>query len=222
MFRRALTLGIILVLAVYLIKLVVVAISKTDLAEFKPVGVIFLLDISASSRGAIIEEQNTILKISKRLDSDDKAIIYVVSEDAYNVYNGNPHRLVDMKKSMNKYGEFDSKAWGTAYGVALKKAVNDALRFEEDGFKPAIVILGDLENEGDITKQINWNTLPKNIQNTLKYVPDLSLTLLYAHPQKLDDIRQRLLSVLDEKKFIMASQENVDQAVRKFMEIIGR
>ena len=214
MFRRALTLGIILVLAVYLIKLV-------DLAEFKPVGVIFLLDISASSRGAIIEEQNTILKISKRLDSDDKAIIYVVSEDAYNVYNGNPHRLVDMKKSMNKYGEFDSKAWGTAYGVALKKAVNDALRFEEDGFKPAIVILGDLENEGDITKQINWNTLPKNIQNTLKYVPDLSLTLLYAHPQKLDDIRQRLLSVLDEKKFIMASQENVDQAVRKFMEDRG-
>ena len=64
--------------------------------------------------------------------------------------------------------------------------------------------------------------LPKNIQNTLKYVPDLSLTLLYAHPQKLDDVRQRLLSVLDEKKFIMASQENVDQAVRKFMEIIGR
>ncbi len=222
MFRRALTLGIILIIVVYLIKLVVVGISKTDLAEFKPVGVIFLLDISASSRGSIIQEQNTILKISKRLDSDDKAIIYVVSEDAYNVYNGNPHRLVDMKKSMNAYGEFDSKAWGTAYGVALKKAVNDALRFKEDGYMPAIVVLGDLENEGDITKQINWNTLPKNIQNTLKYVPDLSLTLLYAHPQKLDDIRQRLLSVLDEKKFIMASEENVDQAVRRFMEIIGR
>ena len=57
------------------------------------------------------------MKIAKRLDSDDKTIIYVVSEDAYNVYNGNPHRLVDMKKSMNKYGEFDPKAFGTAYGI---------------------------------------------------------------------------------------------------------
>ncbi len=222
MFRRTLTLGIILVLVVYLIKLVAVGISKTDLAEFKPVGVIFLLDISASSRGTIEQQQNTILKIAKRLDSDDKAIIYVVSEDAYNVYNGNPHRLVDMKKSMNKYGEFDPKAFGTAYGLALKKAVNDALRFKEDGYMPAIVILGDLENEGDITKQINWNTLPKNIQNTLKYIPDLSLTFMYAHPQKLDEVRQILLPVIDEKRFIIASEENVDQSVRKFMEIIGR
>ena len=222
MFRKVLTLGIILVFAVYLLKVVFVKISSMELAEFKPVATIFLLDISASSRGTIDKQKDTILKISKRLDSEDVALIYVVTEDAYNVYNGNPHKLVDMKKSMNKYGDYDPKAYGTAYGLALKKAVNDALRFKEDGYTPAIIILGDLENEGDITKQINWSTLPKNIEYTLKYVPDLSLTFLYAHPQKLDDVRQTLLPVMDEKKIVIATEENVDQAVRKFMGIVGR
>ncbi len=222
MFRKVLTLGIILVFAVYLLKVVFVKVSSLDLAEFKPVATIFLLDISASSRGTIDKQKDTILKISKRLDSEDVALIYVVTEDAYNVYNGNPHKLVDMKKSMNKYGDYDPKAYGTAYGLALKKAVNDALRFKEDGYTPAIIILGDLENEGDITKQINWSTLPRNIEYTLKYVPDLSLTFLYAHPQKLDDVRQTLLPVMDEKKIVIATEENVDQAVRKFMGIVGR
>ena len=79
-----------------------------------------------------------------------------------------------------------------------------------------------MENEGDITKQINWNTLPKNIQNTLKYVPDLSLTFLYAHPQKLDDVRQALVPVMSEQKLIVASEENVEQSLRKFAQAIGR
>ena len=222
MFKKALTLGIILIFLVYLLKLVVVGCSKIETAEFKPVSVIFLLDISASSRGSIDKQKDVILKIAKRLDSEDNVLIYLVTEDAFNVYNGNPHKLVDMRKSMNKYGEFDPKAYGTAYGVALKKAINDSLRYKEDGYQPAIVVLGDLENEGDITKQINWNTLPSNLEKTLKYIPDLSLTFLYAHPQKLDDVRQSLLTVLDEKKLVMASEENVDQAIRKFMGIVER
>lgn len=223
MFRRVLTLGIILILVVFLLKLIVVGLSKTKLAEFQPVATIFLLDISASSRGSIDKQKETILKIAKRMDSEDKALIYVVSENAYNVYNGNPHKLVDMRKSMNKYGEFDPKAYGTAYGLALKKAVGDAIEFKEAGYKPAIFILGDLENEGDVTKQINWNTLPKNMERTLKYIPDLSLTFLYAHPQKLDEVRQTLLPVMSEEKSLtMASEENVDQAVRKVLEILKR
>ena len=37
------------------------------------------------------------------------------------------------------------------------------------GYTPAIVIMGDLENEGDITKQINWSILPQDLEKTLKY-----------------------------------------------------
>ena len=149
-------------------------------------------------------------------------MIYVVTEDTYSVYNGNPHKLVAMREAIKKRGAFDDKSFGTAYGLALKKAIGDALRYKQDGYKPAIIILGDLENEGDITKQINWSTLPKNIQKTLNYVPDLTLAFLYAHPQKLDDVRHSLLPVIKEKNLIVASEENVDQAVRKILEAVGR
>ncbi len=222
MFKRTLSLGLLLFLTIYVCKLLIVGFRNMDLAEFKPVASIFLLDISASNRDMQSEQEQLILRICKRLDSEDHALIYIVSEDTYNIYDGNPHKLPQIKEAMKRRGEFDAKSYGTAYGLALKKAVADALRYEENGYKPAILILGDLENEGDIKKQINWNTLPKNIKNTIKYVPDLSLVFLYAHPQKLDTVRQTLLPVMDDKNLIMASEENVDIAIRKFMEAVGR
>ncbi len=222
MFRRTCILSLLLLISVYALKLIIVGFQNMDLGEFKPVSAIFLLDISASNRNMLAQQEQTILKISKRLDSEDHALIYVVTEDTYSVYNGNPHKLVAMRESMKKQGKFDEKSFGTAYGLALKKAIGDALRYKQDGYKPAIIVLGDLENEGDITKQINWSTLPKNIQKTLKYIPDLTLAFLYAHPQKLDDVRQTLLPVIKEKNLIVASEENVDQAVRKILEAVGR
>ncbi len=229
MFRRTCTLGIAILIAVYIIKLFVVACMNMELGEFKPVATIFLLDVSASNRNLLESQEQTILKIAKRLDSEDQALIYVVTQDAYNIYNGNPHKLVQIKKTMQKRGAYDEKNWGTAYGLALKKAIGDALMYHQDGFKPAIIILGDLENEGDIRKQINWNTLPKNIQKTLEYVPDLTLAFLYAHPQKLDDVRQTVLPAMKEKQpnegeknLILASEENVDLAIRKILEAVGR
>ena len=222
MFKRTLTLGLVLLLAVYVTKFLIVGFRNLDLQEFKPVAAIFLLDISASNRSLQDQQEQLILRISKRLDSEDTALIYIVSEDAYNIYNGNPHKLPQIKEALKKRGAFDSKAYGTAYGLALKKAVGDALRYEEQGYKPSIIILGDLENEGDIKKQINWSVLPKNIKNTMKHIPDLTLAFLYAHPQKLDNVRQTLLPVMEEKHLIMASEENVDLAVRKYMEAVGR
>ena len=222
MFKRTCTLGLVLLLTLYVGKLIFVGFQNMDLAEFKPVAAIFLLDISASNKNLQDDQEKTILRIAKRLDSEDHALVYVVSEDTYNIYNGNPHKLVQIRQAIQKRGGYDAKSYGTAYGLALKKAVNDALKYKENGYRPAIVILGDLENEGDIKKQINWNTLPANIQKTLKYIPDLTLVFLYAHPQKLDNARQTLLPVMDEKHLIMASEENVDLAIRKFMEAVGR
>ncbi len=222
MFRKAIILGLIIPLAVYIGKLLAVGISKIQPTEFKPVFGIFLLDISASSRALLDEEQECIVRIAKKLDSDDHVKIYVVTQDAYEVYDGSPHKGSLMRAAMKKRSVFDSTAFGTAYGSALKKAVGDALRYKAEGYTPAIIVLGDLENEGAVDKQINWNTLPKNIENTLKYIPELSLTFLYAHPQKLDDAKQALISVLKEDKLIIASEENIEMALRKFSKAVGR
>ena len=222
MFRRALMLGLLLPIIVFLGKCVVAAMSNVELADFKPVCAIFLLDISASNRDLLWKQQHTILKIGKKMDSEDHARIYVVSEDAYEVYDGAPHKTIAMREAMKKRSEFDSKAYGTAYGLALKKAVGDALRYKANGYTPAIIVLGDLENEGAINKQINWGILPKNLKKTLEYIPDLSLTFLYAHPQKLDEVRQVLVPVLGEKQLIIAAEENVENSLKKFAAAIGR
>ncbi len=224
MFRRALILGLILPLVVYGIKIILWGVSNIKLANFKPVSAIFLLDVSASNRALIDKQSMSILKIAKRLDSEDTALVYIVSENTYNVYDGNPHKLNAIREAINKRGAYDNKAYGTAYGLALKKAVGDALRYQARGYTPFIVVLGDLENEGDITKQINWNTLPANIKKTLQYIPDLKLAFLYAHPEKLDDVRQLLLPAFDDKSsnLVVASEENVEQATKKLLEILGR
>lgn len=222
MFKKALVLGLLLPIIVFALKLVAVGMSKVNLSEFKPVCAIFLLDVSASNRELLWNQQQTILKIGKKLDSEDHAKIYVVTEDAYEVYDGAPHKTIAMRDAMNKRSEYDSKAYGTAYGTALKKAIGDALRYKAEGYTPAIIILGDLENEGAINKQINWNTLPKNITKTLEYIPDLSLTFLYAHPQKLDEVKQRLVPVLGDDHLIIASEENVEHSLRKFASAVGR
>lgn len=222
MFRKAIIIGLLLPVVIFVLKLVGIGISKIQPTEFKPVIGIFLLDISASSRALLEDEQECIIRIAKKLDSDDHIKVYVVTEDAYEVYDGNPHKASAIRAAIKKRSAFDSQAYGTAYGSALKKAVGDALRYKMEGYSPAIIVLGDLENEGAVDKQINWNTLPKNIQNTLKYIPELSLTFLYADPKKLDETRHTLISVMKEDKLTIASEENVEMALRKFSKAVGR
>ena len=215
-------LGILLPIIVFALKLVVVGMSKVELSDFKPVCAIFLLDISASNRDLLWKQQQTIQKIGKKMDSEDHARIYVVTEDAYEVYDGPPHKTIAMREAMKKRSEFDSKAYGTAYGTALKKAVGDALRYKASGYTPAIIVLGDLENEGAINKQINWGILPKNLKKTLDYIPDLSLTFLYAHPQKLDVVKSKLIPVLGESKLVISTEQNIDKSINVFLDSIER
>ena len=217
MFRKTCTLCFIFVVALYLFKCIFFLASKLQIADFKPVGVIFLLDVSASNKSLQMQEEKTIVRICKRLDIEDKVRIYIVKDDAYLIYNENPHKSGAIKRAFAEYGKFDSKSYGTAYGLALKKAVDDALFFKSEGYKPSIVVLGDLENEGDIRKQINWNKLPQNMQRTLKFIPDLSLVLLYAHPKKLDNAREKLKTVIPDKQLFFSSEENVDLTTRRFI-----
>lgn len=217
MFRKTCTLGLILVVALYILKCIFIGLSSIELAEFKPVGIIFLLDTSASNRAMENRQEKTIVKMCKNLDVEDKAMIYVVTEDTYLIYDENPHKSGAIKKAFAEHAQFNSESYGTAYGLALKKAVDDALALKSEGYKPAIVVLGDLENEGNINKQINWDKLPGNMEKTLKYIPDLSLVFLYAHPTKLDLARNKLKNVIPNKQLFFSSEENVDLTVKSFM-----
>ena len=93
---------------------------------------------------------------------------------------------------------------------------------KKNGYIPSIVVIGDLENEGAIEKQINWETLPENVKSIQKYIPEISMMFVYAHPEKLDYVKTKLNPILGEKKLIIANEQNVQKAQRRFLEAIGR
>ena len=87
---------------------------------------------------------------------------------------------------------------------------------------PSIVVIGDLENEGDVTKQIDWEKLPQNVKNIKKYIPEISMMFAYAHPEKLDLVKTKLTPVLGEKKLIVINEQSTSKSQRKLLEAIGR
>ena len=93
---------------------------------------------------------------------------------------------------------------------------------KKEGYIPAVVVVGDLENEGDVAKQINWETLPQNVKTVQQYAPEIAMMFVFAHPEKLDLVKTKLNPVLGETKLIVANEQNVDKANRRFLEAIGR
>ena len=156
------------------------------------------------------------------LDPEDQIKILKVSQDAYIIYEGSPHNGSTINKSMDAFTQYDKDSFGTAYGVALKKAFGHALHMKQEGYTPAIVVMGDLEDEGPLEGQINWELLPKNVENVKKYIPDVSMTFLFAHPSKLDYVKETLVPVLGEQKIIIANEKNAEKMLRNFSAAIGR
>ena len=93
---------------------------------------------------------------------------------------------------------------------------------KKEGYTPSVVVIGDLENEGDISKQIDWETLPQNVKNVQKYIPEISMMFAYAEPEKLDYVKTKLNPVLGEKKLIIVNEITVNKSQRKLLEAIGR
>ena len=145
-----------------------------------------------------------------------------MSEESYLIYEGSAHNSRGIESSMSAFTKYDENDYGTAYGDGIKKAFSHALTMKKEGFVPTIVVIGDLENEGAIEKQINWELLPQNVENVKKHVPDLSMAFLFAHPQKLDNVKEKLTPVLGETRLIVSPEQNVDKATRKILEAIGR
>ncbi len=220
--KRLIILGIVILMASVAVKLVWSGLKGIKVDDFKPSAVMFVIDSSASNQRELPEQKKLLKQICNLLDPEDKIKIIRVSEDAYLIYEGAPFNGSNINKVMNAFTKYDAKDYGTAYGTGIKKALNYALEMNKKGYLPAVVVIGDLENEGASEKQINWNTLPSDVKRAQNKAPDLAMMFLYAHPEKLDLVKEKLYPVLGEDKLIVSPKQNCDKAIRQFVHALDR
>lgn len=220
--KRLIILGL-LILAIAIVgKLLFVIAKNIKVDDFHKSAVIFVVDSSASNQQMLPTEIKYIKSLCSILDPEDAVKILKVSEKSYLIYEGSPSDTMGIRKALEAFTQLDSKDYGTAYGEALKKAFDHCLTMKKEGYIPAVVVVGDLENEGDVAKQINWKTLPQNVKTVQQYAPEIAMMFVFAHPEKLDLVKTKLNPVLGETKLIVANEQNVDKANRRFLEAIGR
>ncbi len=220
--KRLIILGILIVIISVVGKLLWSGLSRVKVDDFHPAAVIFLIDSSASNQKSLDAQKKTLRQVCNRLDPEDLVKILRVSEDAYLIYEGSPFNGSGMSKALDAFTAYDSKDYGTAYGLALKKGFNHALSMKKEGYIPAVVVFGDLENEGAIENQINWDLLPSNVEKAKEYMPELAMMFLYAHPEKLDMVKEKLGPILGEKKLIVSPEQTSDKAIGLFVHALGR
>ena len=220
--KRLIILGLLIVFMAIIAKLLFVAVKNIKVDEFHKSAVIFIIDSSASNQNMLNQEIKYLKSLCSILDPEDEIKILKVSEESYLIYEGTPADQSGITKAVSKFTQYEKDAYGTAYGTALKKAFSHCLTMKKEGYNPSVVVIGDLENEGAVEGQINWDTLPDNVKNVQQYIPELAMMFVYAHPQKLDMVKTKLTPVLGEKKLIIANEENTDKSQRRFLSAIGR
>ena len=220
--KKLVMLGVLILSICILGKLIWVGLKNIKVDEFHPASVIFIVDSSASNQKALPGQIKYLKSLCSLLDPEDQIKILKTSQNAYLIYEGSPMDTASISKAVDAFTKLDSKDYGTAYGEAMKKAVTHSLTMYKEGYTPAIVVIGDLENEGTIEKQINWDTLPENISKAKENMPELTLMFVYAHPEKLDMVKEKLGPVLGEKKLIIATEQMVNKVSTKFLSAIGR
>ncbi len=220
--KQLITIGVI-ILAVCLVgRLIWVGLKNIKLDEFHPASVIFIVDSSASNQKNLPGQIKFLKSLCSLLDPEDHVKILKTSQNAYLIYEGSAMDTASISKALDAFTKLDEKDYGTAYGEAMKKAVSHSLNMYKENYTPAIVVIGDLENEGAIEKQINWNTLPENIAQAKESMPELTMMFVYAHPEKLDMVKEKLGPVLGEKHLIVATEQMVNKISTKFLSTIGR
>ncbi|MCQ2753695.1 MAG: VWA domain-containing protein [bacterium] len=219
--KRIITLSVVLICTFAVLTLLWNGIKNIKIDDFHPAGVIFVVDSSASNQAKLPEQKNFIKSVCNRLDPEDQVKIIRVSEDAYLIYEGTANTRA-ITKSMNEFTQYAPQDNGTAYGQGLEKAFGFATDMKKNNFVPAIIVIGDLENEGATTKQVNWDTLPSQVRKVKNSAPDLAMVFVYAHPQKLDMVKSKLNPVLGEQKLILSPEVNAEKVINKFLDAIGR
>lgn len=211
-----------IVVILFIAGLGIFGLSQLKVDDFRKAAVIFVVDASASNQKKLPEQKMIIRQLCSMLDPDDHIKMLRVSEDSYIIYEGSPQSGAEIRKAMEKFTQLDSKEYGTAYGLALKKSFDHALNMSKEGYIPAVVVIGDLENEGDVSKQIDWETLPADVSNVKNKNDEFSMMFLYASPKKLDTVKEVLSPVLGENNLILGNEVTTSKSLRKFLHAIGR
>lgn len=200
-----------------------VGLSRVKVDDFHKAAIMFVVDSSASNMSMLPEETKILRQLCSMLDPEDHIKILRVSESSYIIYEGSPQSSSAIRKSLEKFTQFDEKEYGTAYGLSLKKAFNYVVNLYNDGYIPAVIVFGDLENEGKLETQINWDTFPSDVAKVKEQTDNkLSMMFLFASPQKLDYVKEKLTPVLGEEKLIIGNETTDQKELRKFLNAIGR
>lgn len=194
-------------------------IKNIQIDNFKPAFFAILVDESENNKK--LDLQNKFIKqFCAILDAEDKVKILQVSEDSYLIYEGSPQSLTEITKSLNQYTKTKGNKKFSSYNSAIKKAVQHCLVMKKNGYVPSIVVIGSLENNGK--DAIDWNTLPLNIKKTLKYMPDFTISFLWAEPRFLDKVKVELTPILGENQLIISTEYTIDKVSRKILKAVGR
>ena len=220
--KKLIIVGLLILAFCVIGRLLWVGLKNVKMAEFHPASVIFIIDSSASNQKALPSQIKFLKSLCALLDPEDQIKILKTSQNAYLIYEGSPMDTASVSRALEAFTKLEDKDYGTAYGEAMKKAVSHSLTMYKDGYTPSIVVIGDLENEGTADKQINWDTLPDNIAKTQESLPDLTLMFVYAHPEKLDMVKEKLGPVLGEKHLIVATEQMANKVMTRFLSAIGR
>jgi len=220
--KRFKKLSLVVIILVLVIAGFVGCCRSIKIDEFTPAAVMFVVDSSASNQAKLEEQKKFIKQVCNRLDPEDKIKIIRVSEEAYLIFEGSPHSSKNITDSMNEFTKYDSKDWGTAYGQGIEKAFIYAESMKKEGYKSAMIVVGDLENEGAVEKQLNWNKLPQDVKKIQAIAPEFAMMFAYAHPQKLDLVKSKLTPVLGETKLVISTEQNIDKSINEFLGIIER
>lgn len=219
--KRIITLTVVLIFLALVLGLLWKGLRNIKIDDFHPASIIFVVDSSASNQSKLPEQKAFLKSISNRLDPEDHIKIIRVSEDAYLIYEGSANGRM-ITKSMDAFTQYAPEDRGTAYGEGLEKAFVFAKDMYENGYVPSIIVIGDLENEGDTSKQIDWNSLPQKVKNLKQEIPEISMVFAFAHPQKLDMVKTKLNPILGETKLIISTEQTADKVITKLLNAIGR
>ena len=189
--------------------------------DFKPVSITIIIDSSASNQENLEKEIKFIKRLCAFLDPSDEVSIFRTSESVYLIYQGKPNRPVPLTKALSQYTALDENEKGTAYGKALNRAFKISLQAKKDGYEPAILIIGDMEDEYVQEGNINWDLLPEKVQKIQEDIPDITFAFFFAHPKRLDFIHQKLYDILG-KRLIISPETNTNEALKQFLEKINR
>ncbi len=220
--KNTIKLAIVILAAVVALIILFIGLKNIKIDEFHPAAVIFVIDSSASNQQKLDEQKEFVSQACKRLDPEDHVKIIRVSEDAYLIYEGSALSSRNIRKSMEAFTQYDETEWGTAYGTGVNKAIAFAKSMYKEGYTPAIVVVGDLENEGKKDKQIDWDDFPSQVKQIKTDVPKFAMMFVYAHPQKLDMVKTKLNPILGESNLVISTEENLDKSLNRFLKAIER